>query len=259
MDGRRLQEAGTLLVEAGIAGPHQSHTRRNALAKITTLVDGESDDTFGLSGTNAYSASEVLGFVSDLTGCNPDITSVEGFDVISMDKTIEGLVSAGQRLGAEAGRGATLLAATGHPTGMLETYRQIDGSFNRAGGKVLRPREGDDLGIGRRPLEVRYIGGVGCLADWGALRHTHSAAPMEALLADATPDIVLGDHGFAGAALERRIPAVAIMDINDPALAIAWAEGKDVTIVPLDDNRFPGSYEPAWQIVTAMIEQGNQV
>ncbi len=76
-------------------------------------------------------------------------------------------------------------------------------AFRDAGGKPIRLREGDRLSIGSsRYSEVRYIGGVGCLADWGNLRHTHSSAPMEALLDDGQwPDLVLGDHGFAGAAI----------------------------------------------------------
>lgn len=255
MESHEIKDSESLLVEAGITGPHRSHSRRNMLMKISTLVEGASEDTFGLSGADRYSVSQVLGFVAQLTGCDPDPDVVEGYDTISPHRTIDGLLAAGRRLGAEARRGATLVAATGHPTGMLETYTRIVDAYRRAGGKLLRPREGERLGLGRGYAEVRYVGGVGCLADWGSLRHTHSAAPMESMLtAEPRPDFVLGDHGFAGAALQQGIPAVAVMDINDPALAIAWAKGKDVEVVPLDDNRIPSSYEPAWQIVERLIE-----
>jgi hypothetical protein len=43
------------------------------------------------------------------------------------------------------------------------------------------------------------------------------------------------------------------MDINDPALAIAWGEGKDVTIIPMDDNRPPRLYEPSWTLFEQII------
>jgi hypothetical protein len=133
---------------------------------------------------------------------------------------------------------------------MLEHNIRVVDAYRRAGGKILRLREDEQLSTGgKRHVEVRYTGNVGCLADWGSLKHTHSAAPMEALLeADPWPDIVLGDHGFAGAAIERDIPTVAVMDINDPALAVAWGEGKDVTIVPMDDNRPQHLYEPSWTL-----------
>ncbi|MEA2497886.1 MAG: hypothetical protein QOH26_291, partial [Actinomycetota bacterium] len=105
-----------------------------------------------------------------------------------------------------------------------------------------------------RHEEIRYVGGVGCLADWGNLKHTHSAHAMEALLEISEwPDLVLGDHGFAGAAIERDIPTIAVMDINDPALAIAWGEGKDVTIIPMDDNRPPHLYEPSWRLFEQIL------
>jgi hypothetical protein len=72
---------------------------------------------------------------------------------------------------------------------------------------------------------------------------------MEAILEEEPwPDIVLGDHGYAGAALERGIPAVAVMDINDPALAVAHGEGKDVVVIPMDDNRAPRLYKPVWKL-----------
>ena len=120
---------------------------------------------------------------------------------------------------------------------------------------MLRLREDENLSSKRgRRAEVRYTGGVGCLADWGQLRHTHSSAAMELLLeAEPWPDVVLGDHGFAGAAIERGIPTVAAMDINDPALAVAWAEKKDVVIMPMDDNRVPRLYEPSWTLFERVL------
>ena len=39
------------------------------------------------------------------------------------------------------------------------------------------------------------------------------------------PDLVLADHGFAGAAAIRRLPTVCFTDVNDPALAVAKADG----------------------------------
>lgn len=250
-----LARSRTALVAAGITGPHQSHSRENAIGKIRAIVDGDSEDTFGITGLDRYSAGEILGFVSELTGCPGDIEDVGGHDEIDPQKTIEGIVAAARRLKASAERGDLLFIATGHPTGLLEHHIRVADSYRRAGGKVLRLREDERVAWRRgRHREIRYTGGVGCLADWGALLHTHSSEPMEGVLEAGTwPDLVLGDHGFAGAAIERDIPTIAIMDINDPALAVAWAEKKDVTIVPMDDNRLPRLYEPSWQIFEAIL------
>ncbi|HVL65280.1 MAG TPA: phosphatase [Actinomycetota bacterium] len=250
-----LERAREELEAAGITGAHRSHSRANVLKKINEVISGDTDDTFGLSGLDRHSPREVLGLVSRLTGCWTDPDDVEGFDRIDPDLTMQGLVEAGRALGEAARAGALLLVATGHPTGMLECYMEIASAYRDLGGKVLRPLEDESLPLpGRKPREVRYIGGVACLADWGALLHTHSASAMEALLeVDPRPDIVLGDHGFAGAAIERGIRTVAVMDINDPALAIAAAEGRIDVIVPLDDNRLPRAYEPAWTVVNAAM------
>lgn len=252
-----MHEARAELLAAGITGPHQSHSRHNNLSKIAAMVEGDPDGSFGLSGLDRYSIGEVLSFLAELTGCSPDLEDGEGFDTIDPDRTVKALAEAGRRLGEAARRGMSLLAVTGHPTGMLEHHIHVVEAYRGAGGKILQLREEEDLGIGKaRHAEVRYIGGVGCLADWGSLKHTHSSAAMEALLeAQPWPDIVLGDHGFAGAAIEQGIPTIAVMDINDPALAVAWADKRDVLIIPMDDNRPPRSYEPAWRLVCQEISK----
>lgn len=245
-----LSDAREALVAAGITGPHQSHTRRNALMKIRAMVSGEDEESrFGLSGLTTYEPQEVLGFMAELTGCSDDMDDFSGYDVMDPAKTVDAIVGGAQRLKAEAEKGSTLLCCTGHPTGMLEHHVRVLDAYRSAGGKVVLLHEDADLGIRRRHAEIRYVGGVGMLADWGQLMHTHSSEAMEALLeAEPHPDFVIGDHGFAGAAIERGIPTLAVMDINDPALAVAWAEGKDVSILPMDDNRLPRLYEPSWRL-----------
>ena len=254
-----LSQAREELAAGGIVGPHQSHTRQNNISKIHGLIEGEGDESFGLSGMESLSPAEVLGWLSELTGCSTELEDVAGSDIMDPDLTIAGIVRAAERLREEAARGAVLLAATGHPTGMLEHNMRVVDAYRRAGGKVLHLREGERFMIARKEAEVRYVGSVGCLADWGALKHTHSSAPMEALLqAEPWPDIVLGDHGFAGAAIERGIPTVAVMDINDPALAVAWARSggrasREVAIIPMDDNRPPRLYEPSWRLFEQIL------
>jgi Phosphatase len=249
-----LADARAALISAGITGPHQSHERARNIAKIYALLDGGSEDGFGLSGLERYSAGEVLGFMAEMTGCSSDVADMACDELIDPDKTIAGVISAAHRLTDHARRGGSLLVATGHPTGLLENHMRIADAFRHNGGKVLRLREEERLPLLSKAKEVRYVGGVGCLADWGRLLHTHSADAMEALLdVQPWPEIVLADHGFAGAAIERGIPAIAVMDINDYALAVAAAEGKDVIIIPMDDNRPPRLYEPVWRLFEQIL------
>ncbi len=251
-----LAEAREQLIAAGITGTHRSHSRRSTLDKLEPLIAGDPDKTFGIPGLERFTPREVLSFMAELTGCSSDIECLDDDDFIDPHKTIAGVVNAAERLADHARSGGTLLAVTGHPTGMLELYIRIVDAFADAGGKVVRLREEEQLEVGRRGShsEIRYVGSVGCLADWGSLKHTHLPHAMEALLDGRTwPDLVLGDHGFAGAAIARGIPTIAIMDINDHALAAAWAAGADVTIVPLDDNRPPGLYEPVWRLCQQIL------
>lgn len=254
-----LSQAKEALAAGGIVGPHQSHTRQNNISKIHGLIEGPSDEWFGLSGMDSYTPTEVLGWLAELTGCSTALEDVAGCDVMDAGKAVDAIVRAGLRLKDEANRGAVLLAATGHPTGMLEHNIRVVDAYRRAGGKILRLRENEQFVVGRKEAEVRYVGSVGCVADWGALKHTHSAAPMEALLrAEPWPDIVFADHGFAGAAIERGIPTIAVMDINDPALAVAWAragghDSRDVIIIPMDDNRPPRLYEASWRLFEQIL------
>lgn len=244
------------LLDAGITGPHRSHSRGSTLAKIEPLIEGDPDKTFGLSGMDAYTPAEVLGLMAELTGCPADIECLDD-DSIDPQLTVTGIVAAAQRLRDHAATGGTLLVATGHPTGMLEHHVRIVDAFTAAGGKLVRLREEEQIPFKDKPnrhFEVRYTGGVACLADWGQLKHTHLSEAMESMLeAQPWPEMVLADHGFAGAAIERGIPTIAVMDINDHALAVAWGQGRDVTIVPMDDNRPPRLYEPSWRLFQQII------
>ena len=244
------------LVAAGITGPHRSHARRSTIQKIHKLRDGDPDTTFGLSGVESHSPQEVMSFMAALTGCPGDINDFACDDLIDPDLTVGGIVAAALRLRDAAAAGATLLVATGHPTGMLEHHIRVVDAYVSAGGKLLRSREGEQVPIGSkmRVREIRYTGGVGCLADWGQLLHTHKPDAMETILeVEPWPDLVLADHGFAGAAIERGIPTIAVMDINDHALAVAHGKGRDVTIVPMDDNRLPHLYEPSWSLIGEIV------
>jgi hypothetical protein len=58
------------------------------------------------------------------------------------------------------------------------------------------------------------------------------------------PDLVVADHGWAGAAGQAGIDAVGFADSNDPALFVGEAEGRVLVCVPLDDNVAPHLYPP---------------
>ncbi|MGH3666417.1 MAG: phosphatase, partial [Egibacteraceae bacterium] len=114
---------------------------------------------------------------------------------------------------------------------------------------------GHDEATGRRRA-LRFLDGVGCVHDGGALLHTHRSRYMEAMLdavggGPGAVDLVVADHGMAGAALERGLRTLSIADVNDPALPLAQARGRTDAVLPIDDNLAPRRFVP---VTAAMVD-----
>ena len=82
-------------------------------------------------------------------------------------------------------------------------------------------------------------------------RHTHRPEPMTRMLAEARPDLVVADHGFAGAAIEAGVETISIADVNDPALIVAKAQGRTEVVIVMDDHVEPDAYWPCFQAVAS--------
>jgi hypothetical protein len=76
---------------------------------------------------------------------------------------------------------------------------------------------------------------------------------MQLMLEELRPDLVVADHGFAGAAIEAGIDAVSVADVNDPALIVAKELGRTEHVVVMDDNVQPDAYWPCFQAILAEI------
>jgi hypothetical protein len=147
-----------------------------------------------------------------------------------------------------------VVVATGHPAGLLPVHLRLAAALRRAGATVLTPAAELDYKVTTRTgvvvRELRYIDGVAVVSNRGELNHTHSARPMEAILdalasaGEPPPDLVVADHGWAGAAGQAGVTAVGFADSNDPALFVGEAEGTVAVSVPLDDNVEPHLYAP---------------
>ena len=139
----------------------------------------------------------------------PRPTPGQRCDRIDPDLTIDALERFADRLAAAVRHGERVIVATGHPGGVLAIHAEVA----RAGCRRLHAahhrrrcaiEEARSWGVEVRDL--RYVNGVAMLHSGGALRHTHSPRPMEMILAalaeagEAPPDLVVADHGWAGAA-----------------------------------------------------------
>jgi hypothetical protein len=241
------------LLEGAVAGV-VSHPLDNVHEKVRLLLDGDRDKLFGLSGLpDALTFGDVLDLIAGASAAPIDHAAGFGPVRVAPKAVLDACEAMGDRLAAAAGRDATVVIATGHPGGLDLLYRAIGELLVDAGATVLRPAEGasvTDPVWGRR-WTLRYFGGVAMVTDRERPRHTHSPAAMERMLAEGSPDLVLADHGFAGAAIESGVPTVSVADVNDPALLIAKAQGRTDVVVVMDDNVAPDAYWPCFQSVAS--------
>lgn len=226
--------------------------------KVRLLCSGEPRVTFGLSELLPATPAEVLEGLAELTGTVLPPEGAVGAERSWVDPA--GVVAQAERAAARlrqaCERGERVLFGTGHPAGPIDMYVRLADAMVAAGAEVVRVAEAEGVAIdaGYGSGQIRYVGRVACLSSGGDLLHTHSARPMERILdADRVPDLVVGDHGFAGAGLARGAEAVALVDTNDPALVLAWVRGLGIWPVVCDDNRPPSCYEPLTELLISSL------
>lgn len=246
------------LLDSRIAGDVATPREEN-LRNFGRMAEGRPNYDFGLTPARDWTRDEVLAVMAARCGVRPDPAYEAGQDTIDVDLTLAALERVRDRLRLAAERSERVLVATGHPTGVLVLHLACVQALRARGAQVLVPEQVDwvwpwDDSEGRWGVRrVRPIAGVHLLATGGELLHTHAPEPGRALLAalDAPPDLVLADHGWAGAAAAAGLEVLAYADCNDPALFVAEQEGLDITVVPLDDNVRPQLYDPVADYLTA--------
>jgi hypothetical protein len=241
------------LVASRIAGEVDT-SREDNLRKYGMLAARLPKAMFGLEPVREWNLVDILGLMAERVGVSPDPAHLRGQDRIDPDRTIDALDRMAVHLARAARERSRVLLATGHPAGLLVVHQAVAAALESAGATVLTPGDGfawqSMTRWGNVDRHIRYVGGVAVASDMGNLNHTHSAQPMRGLLAalqasgEALPDLVVADHGWAGAAGQAGVTAVGFADCNDPALFVGEAEGLVAVSVPLDDNVPPHRYAP---------------
>jgi len=227
--------------------------------KIRMLVGGDPSVGFGLSQLLPTSVDEVVAGLNDLSGWDFAAgegagEGVRGKSYVSPEATVAQIERAAYRLRLACERSERVFFGTGHPTGPLEMYGRLAQEMKSRGVELMRIREGESfdgyVGGGR----IQYCGDVAVVSMSGDLVHTHSAKPMEFLFSGGLDvGLVVGDHGFCGAALARGIDAVAVVDTNDPALVLAHTRRLPIWPILCDDNRPSVNYHAMTDFISARI------
>ncbi|SDG43534.1 Phosphatase [Sinosporangium album] len=237
------------LIRTRIAGDVAT-SRENNLDHYRLLAERDPYLMLGLTLSEPWPFRDILALMAKAAGVVPDPEHLTGQDTIDPERVLDALDEMAEVIaGALAVPGARVLLATGHPAGLLPVHLALGRLAVAHGATLLEPAEGFEHVnpyFGRR-RSIRYLEGVAILSDKGAFVHSHEAEPMRAMLAelgDDRPDLVIADHGWAGAAGEAGLLTVGFADSNDPALFVGEAEGKLAAVVPLDDHVLPRYYAP---------------
>lgn len=250
----------TYLVRTGIAG-HVDTPRQNNLRHYRRLVQKDPYHQFGLTFSHEWTYPEVLALMSKRCGVVAEEDYVWGIDTIDPDLTVDALEALADRLALAAERRERVMFATGHPRNLRETYRAWKDALAEQGCPVLTAGGGYSYEVTtERPPNRRIVvweDEVAIVTDGHLARHSHHPFAMRAILTDLTdrdeewPQLVIADHGFAGAAAEAGVPTMGFADCNDPALFLAESEGKLLVTVPLDDGYLTEDYLPLREYVLA--------
>jgi hypothetical protein len=246
------------LVATRIAGSVQTRVG-DVLRKAQYVADGDPDHSFGLTGLDRYSFDDVYGQITAQFGWShrPE-EPLDGPTWIDPDLVLDELNRAAERITVAGREGQRVLLASGHPTGIMALWQRIGLALALAGAKPVHIADGQRVVPPGHDFDtpnrmVRYVLDVAVLSSGANLYHTHSSRPMELILDSDGEDVdlVLADHGWAGAAIERGHETISIADINDPALPMAKHAGRTAIVIGMDDNVLPSAYDPVAEYLVA--------
>ncbi|MCC6178340.1 MAG: phosphatase [Chloroflexi bacterium] len=236
-----------------VAGFDTHHSRAMNLEAIRGLLHGDPAYTLGITSVERVEFKDALDAVASVTGYSSDPEVTTGGGYIAPTATLRGLEEAACRIAEVAERHGRFLVATGHPGSLLLFCTELARLIRSWGGEIAEPARG----VWVPPnLTLDYVAGVAVTTDGRSLQHTHDHRAMELMLEDAEHiDLVIGDHGYAGAAINAGLPVVTLVDTNDPVPAVARRLGADVTIIPADDNLPPSSYLPLTELMRELVDR----
>lgn len=245
-------------LEAGRVAGVATHPLDNVRGNARLLLEGDPDKQFGLTGLrDGLVLQDVLDLVSMGSGVVIDPAQEFGDVLIAPEPILDACEALGRRLALAAEGGERVLIATGHPGGLDLLYREWERLLLTYGGRVVKPADGVTWRDPRleHDWSIGYLSGVGMQTDGRVPRHTHWPDAMHRMLAAERPDLVVADHGFAGAAIEAGVETVSVADVNDPALLVAKAQGRTDVVVVMDDHVAADAYWPCFQAAAAAFPQ----
>lgn len=229
------------LLEAGFSGDIPLNSRATNYHALKRLVAGDAFYTFGIKEihrrikTGEVDVAMARAVLVQASGRDARRFRWLGPGYFDPAKSAIALMTAMERLRLAAERHQHIAFATGHPGAMTGLLDRLARWAEALGAHVVTLEQ---------PLPVKgayyldMLGNVLAVSDNASNWHTHDTVFMDALLQHHRVDLVVGDHGFIGAALNRGIACLGFYDTDDPALPVAQYLGLPIISVPLNDNRY---------------------
>jgi hypothetical protein len=238
---------GRLLAERRVTGPHARLGRAEISSVVGRVAAGHPDATFGLD-LGRITREEAETALATVWGAHGDAARM----TIDPDRTTVAAARAGARLAAVAEDRGRVALATGRPASLLSCYGAIADALDDAGARVA------DLGAfgpfhGARSLW--WVDGVAVVTDSDSLLADDGlTAGDEWLFSVGRPDLLVCDRGFAAAGIAAGIETIALADLDAVVLGVAERRERPVRVIPIDEQRPPGAYDPLVEGLTASLE-----
>lgn len=171
---------------------------------------------------------------------------------IDPDRTTAAAARAADRFLEVARDHGRVALATGRPASLLSCYGAIADALDDAGARVV------DLGAfgpfrGNRSLW--WVDGVAVVTDGASLLADDGITTGdEWLFSVGRPDLLVCDRGFAAAGITAGIETVALADLDAVVLGVAERRDRPVRVIPIDEQRPPGAYDPIVEALTQSLE-----
>ena len=225
------------LLNSHLVGPSGTHSRENILKKVERFVDkqkrGETDK-YKLN-LPTLECREILDMIEKICGISNDFEYTERHEWVSLEVFKKAMLHATEIVMQVMQKSGKILIATGYSQSLLTTYTYIAKCLEKQGADINSP----SIYSVYSAEKGQWFGGI--CGDTTVFKSTcvkyahYDHILYETILEKGgRPDLVIGDHGMAGAAIRAGIPTVVILDIDDiEFIATSCIYGDRVFPIPM--------------------------
>jgi hypothetical protein len=226
-----VQKLADYLVKHGFAGNIPINEGAKNWRAVKKLVQKEDFYTFGIAEIkNGVKARKLTA----ASGLNLKRFNLKGAGYFDPAKSSAALLEGIKILHHEASTNKRLVFATGHPGAMVGLLSELAAWSASIGAEVVVL---DRAVMVKPPFFLDQIGTVLVPSDGCSAWHSHETVFLKTFLETHAVDMVIGDHGFVGSALNHNIASIGFYDTDDPAMPLAQFMGLPVHAIPINDNR----------------------